>query len=848
MDGTIQHPPEVVDELAGRLKQPLRFVPPTLSVPTMPIGRTYYARNLLSLALLLVTSATWGESPVVATAEAEFQRHLGPFLKQHCDRCHNADLHEGEFRLDLLSRDVAHGPSGMKWAEVLERISSAQMPPEEEPQPKAEEAAAMVEWISSKLKEGEAARLAKRERVTFNRLTRVEYANTIRDLLGVGFDATDPTGLAEDEIWNGFERVGSILSLSPSHIEKYFGAAESVLNEAFPEKRPEPFVKKKDALDLRGGGNREELAAAGLADKVRVDMWPGHDLSGGRPGPGQALPASGDYKVRIQLSGLQPKNGRAPHLTVYATDLDRMLFETDVIASEDKPIIVEFTTHLPAGHVNLRVTNDVPGPSNLPRSGRSDPRIPFFSIKEGRRPWQIKLTDEQGEPLWPFLIIDWIEWSGPLGGAEATYAEREYLPSDSGDLEQVRSSLAKFATRAFRRPVTEEEVDRYLKIFQSEITSGEKFLPAFKTSLLAILCSKNFIYLVEGNAASNELQLSDYELASRLSYFLWSTMPDEELLALASAGKLHQPAELSRQVRRMLADPKGVRFSEQFPRDWLQLQMVGMFPPDKTLYPDYDQHLEQSMLGETTFFFREVLEQNLSLREFLVSDWTMINPRLAHHYGMPVPTEDRFVRVALNQDQHRGGLLTQAAILSLTSDGTRHRPVHRGKWVLESILGKSPPPPPANVKPIEPTPSTEPKATLRMKLDAHKNDASCASCHRRIDPLGFAFDHYDAIGRYRTHEVVSDGQGEMPLVDASGELPDGRKFSNAADFKQLLVSDLDTFSKTFIEKMSIFATRRVMTLADHESIEKVAEASKSDEYKLKTVIENLVLSDLFQKR
>jgi len=276
--------------------------------------------------------------------------------------------------------------------------------------------------------------------------------------------------------------------------------------------------------------------------------------------------------------------------------------------------------------------------------------------------------------------------------------------------------------------------------------------------------------------------------------------------------------------------------------------MVGMFPPDKKIYPDYDLHLEQSMIGETKAYFQEVLTKNLSLREFLTSDWTMINPRLAMHYEMPLPAEDRFERVSLTPENHRGGLLTQAAILSLTSDGTRHRPVHRGKWVLESIVGKSPPPPPANVKPIEPTPSMQPKATLRIKLDAHKSDASCASCHRRIDPLGFAFDNYDAIGRWRTHEVVSDGNGDNPQVDASGELPDGRKFANAEEFKQLLAADLETFNAAFIEKLAIYGTRRVMTIADRESLSAVAKQSKTADYQLQTVIENLVLSDLFQKR
>ena len=322
----------------------------------------------------------------------------------------------------------------------------------------------------------------------------------------------------------------------------------------------------------------------------------------------------------------------------------------------------------------------------------------------------------------------------------------------------------------------------------------------------------------------------------------------EALLAAARSGKLHEATELRAQVQRMLRDPKAARFAEAFPRDWLQLRSVGMFPPDKKLYPDYDAYLEKCFIGETTAFFREVLTKNLSLREFLDSNWTMVNARLAEHYKLPELAGDEFRRVALRPEDNRGGLLTHAAILSLTSDGTRHRPVHRGKWVLESILGKSPPPPPANVPAIEPTPATQPKATLRNKLDAHKRNESCAACHAKIDPLGLAFDHYDAIGRWRTEEVVGDGSGANPKVDASGELVDGRKFSDAVGFRKLLVEDLDKFNAAFAEKLATFALRRVMTVDDRDALASLAQRSKAADYRLPAIVEALVLSDFFQKR
>jgi mono/diheme cytochrome c family protein len=802
-----------------------------------------------SSILVATTSLCFGET----TVEARFEKELLPFFAKHCFRCHGAENQDGAFRADALSHDVGGGPHVNKWQEVIGKLSSNEMPPpEEENRPTAEEVSEVVEWLNARIKEGEAARLARRERVSFHRLTREEYANTVYDLLGVHFDVADPTGLTEDADWHGFEKIGSVQTLSASHIEKYFAAAEELLAEAYPEKELESSISRKAALDLRGGPSQEkirELEAAGLADKVRIDMWPGHNIQGGRPGPAnrEMFKNGGVYKVRIQVSGLKPIGGRAPHLTFYADKLDRMLFEQDISAPEDKPIVVEFETHLPAGSHSFRLTNDVPGPSILPRSGRSG-RRPFISLKDGRIPWQLKLTDEEGVPLYPFLIVDWVEWEGPIQTDDEKQKRLAYMPTDPSDLNQVRECFRKFLAKAFRRPASSQEVEQYVSLVEREIAAGEKPKAAVKTAMLAVLCSKNFLYLVEGGAGREVGKLNDWELASRLSYFLWSSMPDETLFQLAENGTLHQPEILREQVTRMLADPRAGAFAKAFPYQWLQLKKVGMFAPDSKLYPDYDDHLEQSMVEETTSFFQEALNQNLSLREFLDSDWTMVNARLAIHYGMSGVEGDSFRRVQLQPEQGRSGILTHASVLSLTSDGQRHRPVHRGVWLSESILGKSPPPPPANVEPIKPNPVDAPKATLRMKLAAHKSDPNCAACHRKIDPLGLAFEHFDAIGRWRTEEIVSQGTGKNPSVDASGELPDGRKFADHSEFKKLMLQDIHKFNQTFVKKLATFGVRRAMTVDDQEDLATIAAASKQADYRLKNVIEAFVLSELFLKR
>lgn len=776
----------------------------------------------------------------------DFDQAVGPYFRNHCIRCHGADREESEFRIDTLSKKVGLQDTAL-WAEVRERISSGEMPPDDvENPPTAEEGAAVVQWLSDRIKEGEAARMAQRDRVSFYRLSRDEYVHTIYDLLGVHFDATDPGGFMEDPEWHGFERIGSVLSLSASHIEKYFQAAETVLAEAYPDKPAEPIELLKPAVPPNSVREpyRSALEAEGLLDKVRFDLWPQDKHRYSNPG---RLPAPGVYEVKIQLSGLKPAKGRAPRLKVYHTKLDRVLFEQDVVAPEDKPTIVSFRTHLPAGSQQIHVINDVPGPSNLPRSGRHG-RKPFVSIQRGRIPWQLKLTDEEGHALYPFMILDWAEWKGPIVTEQEQQLRDDYMPSEEGDIGQVREGLSRLARRAFRRPLRPGEVNQYVSVVEAELAAGAPFRSAVKTGMLAILCSKSFLFLVEGAEDSDRQTLNDWELASRLSYFLWSTMPDDELFAVAEKGTLHQPEELRRQVTRMLDDPRGERFTESFPSQWLRLHKVGMFPPDEKLYPEYDAHLEQSMIGETTSFFREVLQNRLTLREFLQSDWTMVNPRLAGFYGIPDVTEDRFQRVLLRPEDHRGGLLTQASILSLTSDGTRHRPVHRGVWLSESIFGKSPPPPPANVDPIEPNPVDAPKATLRMKLDAHKANPTCASCHRKIDPLGLAFENYNAIGNWRTAEVVQRGTGTNPKVDPSGQLPDGRAFANAEEFKQLLLDELDAFNVTFIEKLATYGLRRAMTFEDRDEIKEIAAVSKAADYEVRAIVEALVLSDLFRQR
>ncbi len=815
------------------------------------MSNRFQRRLRVYVCLAFIASGSGG-----GAATADFDRAVKPFLADHCLKCHDAKTQKGDFRIDTLSTKVGF-ENTPQWLEIMERINSGEMPPtKEKVQPKAAERARAVEWLSARMKNGEAARMAARGPVSYNRLTRDEYVNTVRDLLGVHYDAGDPGALLEDPEWRGFERIGSVLTLSPANIEKYLTAAETILNEAYPDitplkkaaKPPAPFGGTKRAFEENQvrEHHREHLRELGLLDKVRYEMWPGDIFR--YTNLKDPLPESGIYEISYTLSGLKPENGRAPRLKVYEAKLDRVLFEQDIVAPEEQPITVTFRAHLPKGRPTIEVYNDVPGPSNLPRSGRHGD-APFISTKMGRIPWQLKLTDEQGRPRHPFLIIDSITWRGPII-ADGELARRdEYMPREEGNMEQVRDGLGRLARRAFRRRVTAVELDGYVGIVKAELAVKEKFRDAVKAGMLAILCSKSFLFISEGDASANRATLNDWELATRLSYLLWSTTPDEELSALAEKGTLHDKAELSRQVARMLKDGRAARFTDSFATQWLRLRKVGMFPPDKKIFPDYDAHLEKSMVGEPKAFFREVLQGGLTLREFLDSDWSMMNERMAQFYGLPEAglPRDGFQRVSLPKDSKRGGLLTQAAILSLTSDGTRHRPVHRGVWLSESILGKAPPPPPPNVEPIPTSATNSAKATLRMKLESHIHDPNCAACHAKIDPLGLAFENYDAIGRWRTEEAV-DGVGANPKVNSSGTLPDGRAYQTPEEFKKLLLADLDAFNAAFVEKLATYGLRRTVSFGDIDEMKAIAAAGKAKDYRLRDILEAFVTSELFAKR
>ena len=590
---------------------------------------------------------------------------------------------------------------------------------------------------------------------------------------------------------------------------------ETVAALAVPEK---PTLPKKTTISpsrLAGGSKQRILERGG---KSRALSYPGQ----GQP-IYRELPSGTAAKVRIQLSGLKSADGKAPRLSI------EPYIDRDIVAPEDQPITLEFVS------TSANLTFRQVGASRL------DKKNPQPFAKDG------SLRE-------PILLIDWIEIETPYLTKEQADRQAELVPKDGENLGDVRKSLHRFIERAWRRPVDSAETDRFMKVIASERKAGESFRSAYRSAVAAVLASKDFLYLREGSPKEPRDRINDWELASRLAYMLWGSMPDETLFEAARKGELRKPESLRKQVARMFGDSKIARFNEAFPRQWLQLHKVGSFPPDRKTYPEYNRNLERSMIQETTRFFAEVFNNDLPLREFVLSDWTMVDPRLAAYYGISHPGGADFVKVKLSPEDHRGGLLRHASILSLTSDGTRHRPIHRGVWIAETLYGATIPPPPPSVEPLNLLRPDAKKTTLRMELDAHATNASCAACHRKIDPLGFAFEHYDAIGRWREFDrssaAVGVDKGKEPKfpINAKSELADGRKFDGAEALQKLMVQDIDRIAEAFVEKLATYALRRAMTVDDTSELRRIAAASRGYDYRLKTLIETFIYSDLMQKR
>lgn len=782
-----------------------------------------------------------------ATAQEFFEKTAAPFFKKHCFDCHSGDEPEGELRLDQIAPKFTDDEAREPWQEIRQRLNAGEMPPKDQPRPPAKEIEALTGWILENVRQAELQVRERQGRVVLRRLNRVEYENTVRDLLGVSVDLQDLLPL--DSSAHGFDNVGDALHLSSFLLERYLEAADTALSAAIANLPRPALIQQRYSLKDSHQVKLTTESVFRKSDDGRVVMfsssaWQAATLTPFYP------PDRGDYRFRISAAAIQS----ADKPVTYRVDAGLMLMT-------GKTHLVSYYDALPG---ESRVVEFVES-----MQPRNTIRLLPYGLESAQAVHKIGADEYDG----PGVAIDWIEAEGPLhdtwppeshrhifgdlpqGPAPAFNQSHRVEVVSKDPLNDAELILRNFARRAFRRQVTESDLQPFLKLVETKLAEQQSFEQAIRVALTAVLMSPEFLFLREEPG-----RLDDFAVASRLSYFLWSTLPDEELLKSAEEGKLTGDADvLHAQIERMLKHPKSERFVRNFVGQWLGLRDIDFTMPGVLLYPEYDDMLKVSMVREAELFFAEVLKDDLSLLNFIVSDFSMLNGRLAKHYGIPDVDGWEFRKVSLPKESHRGGVLTMAGVLKVTANGTTTSPVTRGAWVMDRILGITPPAPPPDVPGLEP--DVRGATTIREQLAKHRQIVECAGCHVLIDPPGFALESYDVIGGWRekyrfagwrrdAEELTINGRKVyLDLkVDPSDVLPDGRTFRDIDEFKQLLLADKDQLARALTVKLATYATGGSPKEADQEQVDAIVANVRAKNYGLRSLIHEIVQSDLFRSK
>ena len=862
------------------------------SAPPPSVTMTVNALALL-VALLLVL----GASPRVFAATNAGQR-LAPFVtdyfQQYCHRCHGEKLQKGDRRLDRFPANVAADDDATTLLEeAVDAMNLGDMPPKKEgiSQPPAKETREVIEWITRYLNEASSVKAP--ESTVMRRLNRFEYLNTLRDLLGIHTEFFDPTSdFPADAIEHGFDNIGEALTLSDYQLQRYVEVAEAALDEAifFGTTQPKRQHWQYTGTDFNGVQSYQRAPVTWRLIVNDEYMEIGHGQPSERhPNFVEAVvknggvPADGLYTIGVRAAAANRLDHGYDHaefqkfqsqplkmalwiapearlLEKNAADKRRLATVWDLPDGEPEV----FTTQIWLGKGAVPFvswTNGVSSKGNIRK------------VAEKYHPEVIRPTDTQldsaslGNAEDQALVAQLLKnkdnkilsevyhgprirvWAMDIEGPTFERwppASHRMLFGDETDASKIDIDhiVRRFASRAFRQPVEPAEVEHYVAFIRERIENGEAHATAIKFGLAAILISPRFLYLDEGNEEIGE-KLTQHELASRLSYFLWGTMPDEKLFSVASSDKLTSSDMLGAETDRLLRDDKCNAFVEHFTDSWLRINTLGSMPPDpKAFGAYYDNRLETHFKEETRIYFADLLETNGSIVNLLDSDYTFVNDSLATHYGIDNVYGEHFRKVSLMPQHHRGGLLGHGSVLTLTANGIETSPVVRGVWVLENIFGTPPAPPPPDVEPLEP--DTRGTTTIREQLNRHRDVAACADCHNKIDPAGFALEFYDPIGGYRTH--YETGRGNRPPIDGSGQLPTGEKFQDERGLKKLLLDRKERFAEALTEKLLTYATGRAMTFRDQAEVNRIAAACAEKGFGLRDLIIGVVTSQTFQQR
>lgn len=784
-------------------------------------GRTAFV--LSSLVLAAVASNGVGQAPA-SKSESDwpaFRKAVLPFLAKHCFACHT-DKKSGDVRLDQF-RD---GNSLAKGLETLGRMQAMlrkrAMPPKKRPQPDATEIKPVLAWLEAFAERAE--RETRLDRVTMRRLNRAEYNNTVRDLLGVDFKPGDD--FPADVPAHGFDNIAGVLSLSPVLVEKYLAAAEKVARTAvFGTERMQPERVAHQPFFTADAFSKNTKAKFDY-DETGMSLPSALHVT-------QRFAATGEYNLRAILRGVRPVGSNPVELAFWIDG--KKVHEAKIAVptrrvegrapGEMNGLWAECRLPITAGEHWLSVTVERMY-EGLPAAYKG-PK-PAADNGDG----VTKATDAFF-PMYLDVVGPYKQETGPApASVKRIFGDRP----GPRDLAFARKMLRDHARRAYRRPVSDDEVAGLVKLVATVQKDGDSFDEGLCLAIQQMLISPHFLFRVEKTPSA---ALSPHELAARLSYFLWSSMPDDELFRVAENGSLSRPAILEAQVQRMLRDDKALALVENFAGQWLQTRALESHLPDRVKYAEFTDYTRMSMKKETELFFGHILRDDRSILDFIDADYTFVNQRLAEFYQLPGVKGHEFRKVDLKGTK-RGGVWTQASVLTVSSYANRTSPVLRGKWILETMFNAPPPPPPPDVPPLDEQ-SLGKAVSLKQMLDRHRANPACASCHARTDPLGFALEHFDAIGGWREKD------GKFP-IETAGTLPDGRSFQGHEELRSLLKADAGAFAEGMAEKMLIYALGRDLEHADRESVRAIAGQVAKKGYRFSSLVHKIVESDAFQAR
>ena len=843
------------------------------------------------------------------------------FVEQHCLECHDSEVKKGGLDITALKFDLSNPTNFSKWVMAYDRVKAGEMPPKKKPRPEGVERDHFLQSLAGALTAADEKRIAKEGRATRRRLNRYEYENALRDLLHAPWLQIRDS-LPEDGEAHRFNKSGDALDVSHVQMARYLGVGDYALRQAMvpsverpattvkryytrdqrsftgpmkfsvfntaPERATFPVLGVKGQPDVRAGNapitvgetNAElrELEGMGVVASAYEPIEPKFNQF--------KTPIAGRYKLRFNVYSVWvgpgqsnkwfipnlddiSKGRRDEPITITAETPPRLLRHLGDFDITPEPGVHELDVYLLAGEM-IR-----------PDAGR------LFRSRPGAGRWQNPLAELDGQPG---VVFRWMEVEGPIYDEWPTsghkllfgslpmvdrrleeessgtnrFGERRFSPPAGVEilskkpLADAEHLLKDFLHEAYRRPVGLVEVKSFLPVVQTALKKGNNFTDSMLAAYTAVLCSPEFISLEEKPG-----RLDNHALAARLSFFLWNSVPDADLRRSAYRGELHRPEVLRAQTERMLLHPKSRQFVEAFLDYWLDLRKMQATAPDAELYSDYylDDLLTESALAESYAFFTELLRDDLSARHLVSSDFAMLNEKLAAHYGLAPVRGVALRKTPLPQDSVRGGLMTQASVLKVTANGTTTSPVLRGAWIMERILGRPLPPPPASVSVIDP--DIRGATTIRQQLEKHRTQESCAVCHAKMDPPGFALESFDVMGGWRDR-YRSEAEGEpargiaksgqkmtfrwaLP-VDATGDLPDGRKFRDIREFKQLLLADEKQIARNVARQLTVYATGAAVGFADRGQIEQILERATSSHYGLRTLIHEIVQSELFRNK